>query len=407
MRNAAATRAASLAAWAALAAPVAVADVVTEWDRIACDVVAAAKASAPASVRAIAVAQTATYEAVNAITGRYAPHGRERADAASIDAAVAAANRATLTLLLSAQKDLVEAAYEKAVGRIADGDAKRAGIEVGERAAADVMARRRDDGSDTPETYRPATQAGVYVPTTIPAVPQWPPRKPWHLTSAAQFRPPPPPALDSALWARDFNEVKTLGARTGSTRSPEQTEIARFWEATLPSVYHGVVRSVAEQPGRDVTRNARLFAAVAQGMDDALIATFDAKYHYGFWRPITAIRNGDIDGNDATERSPGWVPFIETPMHPEYPCAHCSLSAAVGTILAAEADGAPLPELATTSYMVEGVTRRWRSVDEFTAEVASARIYDGVHYRNSAEVGTALGRSVGGVTAKAFFTATH
>ena len=156
-------------------------------------------------------------------------------------------------------------------------------------------------------------------------------------------------ALDSAVWARDFNEVKALGARKGSSRTAEQTEIARFWEATKPSIYHGVVRAVADRPGREITRNARLLAAVAQGMDDALIAVFDAKYHYNFWRPITAIRNGDKDGNEATARDAAWMPFIETPMHPEYPCAHCILAATVGTVIEAEAGGDPLPELSTTA----------------------------------------------------------
>jgi len=392
-----------LVAWAVLAAPVAHADVITEWDKIACDAVAGAKISTPIGVRAVAVAQTATYEAVNEITGRYAAPGRAKTSNASVDAAVAAANRAVLTLLLPAQRDFIEAAYKKAVGGIQDGDAKTAGLAVGERAAADVLARSRGDGYDSQESYRPAAKPGVYLPTTIPVVPQWPQRKPWLLASASQFRPAPPPALDSALWARDLNESKSLGAKTGSTRTAGQTEVARFWEATLPSIYHGLVRSVAEQPGREVTRNARLLAAVAQGMDDALIAVFDAKYHYGFWRPITAIRNADTDGNDATERDPSWTPFIDTPMHPEYPCAHCILAATVGTILEAEAHGETLPELATTSYTLEGVTRRWKSVDEFAQEVASARIYDGVHFRNSTEVGTAMGRQVGGVIAKAFF----
>lgn len=138
------------------------------------------------------------------------------------------------------------------------------------------------------------------------------------------------------MWARDFNEVKALGSKNSQQRSAEQTEIARFWEEVMPPIYHGIVRSVANMPGREVTQNARLFAAVTQASDDALIAVFDAKYHYGFWRPVTAIRNADIDGNDATARDPSWIPFIDTPMHPEYPCAHCIVSAAVGTVLQAE-----------------------------------------------------------------------
>ena len=253
----------------------------------------------------LAIVQTAVYEAANAITKRY-PDGLplEAAPGASVDAAVAAANRATLAKLVPSQQAAIDAAYQAALARIADGPAKTAGIAVGEKAAAAVLARRADDGAATGETYRPHTTPGVYVPTVIPVVSQWPQRKPWLMTSPAQFRPGPPPTLTSEVWARDYNEIKALGAKNSTRRTAEQTEIARFWEATLPTIYHGVVRSVADVPGREVTQNARLFAAVTQAMDDALIAVFDAKYHYNFWRPITAIRNGDIDGNDATERDP-------------------------------------------------------------------------------------------------------
>jgi hypothetical protein len=368
-------------------APVAFADAVTTWNAKATEVVAAAKLATPVANRVIAIVQTAVYEAANAVP------------VASRDAAIAAANRTALTELVPTQKEAIARAYQEALAGMEGGGARDSGIAAGDKAATDVIARRADDGAAVPESYRPAAAPGVYVPTTIPAVPGWPHRKPWLMTSASQFRPAPPPALDSALWARDYNEVKALGARNGSTRTAEQTDIAQFWEATLPSIYYGVVRSVADRPGRDVVRNARLYAAIAQGMDDALIAVFDAKYHYGFWRPVTAIRNGDADGNDATLRDTGWTPYIETPMHPEYPCAHCILSATVGTILQAEAGGQPVPELSTTSYMVEGVTRRWKTTEDFIQEVAFARICDGVHYRNSTEIGTAMGRRVGELVA--------
>jgi hypothetical protein len=130
-----------------------------------------------------------------------------------------------------------------------------------------------------------------------------------------------------------------------------------------------------------------------------LIAVFDAKYHYNFWRPITAIRNGDIDGNDATDQDPGWTPFIDTPMHPEYPCAHCIVSGTVGTVLQAEIGTGPLPALTTTSYIVKDAARSWTTLDAFMQEVANARIYDGVHYRNSTEVGTAMGKQIGALAA--------
>jgi hypothetical protein len=136
------------------------------------------------------------------------------------------------------------------------------------------------------------------------------------MSSAAQFRPGPPPDLKGVLWAADYNEIKAIGSRHSTARSAEQTEIARFWAQTGPAIFFPIVREIAALPGRDLTANARLLAMAAQVQDDALIAVFDAKYHYGFWRPVTAIRNGDLDVNVATERDPAWLPFIDTPMHP-------------------------------------------------------------------------------------------
>ncbi|HWU71174.1 MAG TPA: vanadium-dependent haloperoxidase, partial [Pseudoxanthomonas sp.] len=205
---------------------------------------------------------------------------------------------------------------------------------------------------------------------------------------------------------RTSTEVgKAMGAKNSTARSAEQTAVARFWEATLPPIYYGVVRSVADMPGRDVTRNARLYATVAQAVDDALIAVFDAKYHYGFWRPITAIRNGDNDGNNATERDASWVPFIDTPMHPEYPCAHCIVASTVGTVLKAELGDTPPPRLTTTSYTSGDAARSWTSIDAFVDEVSNARIWDGVHFRNSTEVGKAMGRQVGELAAQRYLQA--
>jgi PAP2 superfamily len=380
-----------------LAGPLAQADVVTNWNITAGDIAVAAKLLPPPAYRVMAMVQSAVYEAVNAITKRYPPD-RVKLDAApgaSVEAAVAEANRATLSQLVPSQQAAIDSAYQAALSAIPTGQAKTAGLAVGEKAAAAILAWRAKDGATTGETYRPHTTAGVYVPTVIPAVPQWPQRTPWLMTSPTQFRPSPPPPLTSEVWARDYNEIKALGSKNSTRRTAEQTAIARFWEATMPPIYHGVVRSVATLPGRDVTQNARLFAAVTQAMDDALIAVIDAKYHYNLWRPITAIRNGDIDGNDATEREPSWTPFIDTPMHPEYPCAHCIVSGAVGTVLHAEVGTSPMPTLTTTSVTAQGAARRWTTIDAFMQEVANARIYDGVHYRTSTEVGTAMGKQIG------------
>jgi hypothetical protein len=377
--------------------PIVKADVVTDGNIAAGEIVTAAGLGAPAANRVLAIAHTAAYQAANAITKRFPATGADLqpVKGASVDAALTAALRAALLQLVPSQRAAINAAYQASLSRIDDGPAKDAGIALGERAAASVLALRADDRASARESYRPDTTPGVYVPTVIPAVPQWPLRKPWLMTSAGQFRPGPPPALTSDRWARDYNEIRLLRAKSSPNRTAEQTDIARFWEATLPPIYHGLVRCVAAMPGRDVTQNARLFAAVTQAVDDAMIAVFDAKYHYRFWRPITAIRNGDIDGNDATERDASWTPFIDTPMHPEYPCAHCIVSAAIGMVLQAEIGDGPPPTLTTTSSTADGAVRSWPSIDAFVQEVANARIYDGVHYRFSTEVGTAMGKQVG------------
>jgi hypothetical protein len=371
------------------------ADVITDWNIKAGEIIVESKLGTPPAIRVMAVVQTAVHEAVNTTT-----------QAGSVDAAVAAANRATLTKLIPTQQASIDTAYQAALAKIADGPARTAGIAAGEQAAAAVLARRAND-SMTAESYRPHAAAGAYVPTASPAAPTWSQRKPWLMTSAAQFRPGPPPALTSDAWARDYNEVKAIGAKNSTLRSAEQTEIARFWEYSLPPIYHGVVRSVANMPGREVAQNARMFAAVAQAMDDGMIAVFEAKYHYNFWRPATAIRNGDNDGNDATEREASWTPFIDAPLHPEYPSAHSILAAAVATVLKTEVGSGPMPALTTTSPTAKGATRRWTSLDDFTREVGNARIYEGIHYRTSTDVGLAMGRQIGELTVEKLLQAPH
>jgi hypothetical protein len=384
-----------------LASPRVHADVVTDWSSTACEIAVAGKLPAGGAYRAMAAVQEAVYDAANAVTKQY-PTAEARLQApsgASLDAAVAAANRAMLTALVPSQKEAIDKAYQAALGKVADGPAKTDGIAVGEQAAKAVLEMCAGDGYDKPESYRPNTTPGAYVTTILPDLAQWPGRKPWLLDRADQFRPGPPPSLTSAVWARDYNEIKALGGRQSTQRTAEQTAIARFWEARVPNVYLPVVLSVATTPGREPTRNARLLAVATQAMDDTLIAVTDAKFHYNFWRPITAIRNGDRDDNDATERDASWVPFIDTPMHPEYPCAHCALSGAVATVLEAEIGGGTMPTLRATSPTAPGMERSWTTFEAFKQEVANARIYDGVHFRNSTEVGTAMGKKIGELAA--------
>jgi hypothetical protein len=372
--------------------PAARADAVTEWNVKACDILSEAKLGTPPAVRAMALVQTAVYQAV------------KQADlqGASAEAAIAAANRAVLAKLVPSQQAAIEAAAQAALAKLADGPAKAAGIAAGEQAATFILTQRSDDviaGDD----YRPHTTPGAYVPTASAAAPMWGKRKPWLMASPAQVRPAGPAALTSETWARDFNEVKLVGAKASTTRTPEQTEIAKFWEYSLPPIYFGVARSVADQPGRTLARNARYFAATAQAMDDALISVFDAKYQYNFWRPVTAIRNADGDGNDATARDATWSPLVDNPMHPEYPSAHSTLAAAVGTVVKAEVGSDRMPVLMTSSPTAKGATRKWSNPDEFVAEVGSSRVYAGIHYRTATQVGAQMGERIGTFAAERLY----
>jgi hypothetical protein len=382
------------------------ADEVTEWNIAANNILMKVSPAESDPNRAMAITHTAIYEATNAITKRYGSQELKQAvePLASVQAAIAAAGRDCFIQLFPSQKTDIENIYQAALAKISDGPAKTAGILVGQQSAMKTLALRINDGSTHIETYRPLTTAGTYVPTTIPVLSQWHLRKPWLMTSSAQFRPSAPPKVTSDVYARDYNEIKLIGSKNSTHRTDDQTAIALFWEAILPTIYDGVVRSVADLPGRDITQNARLFMAASQAMDDAIIGAFDAKYHYNFWRPITAIRNGDQDNNNVTVREANWEPLIATPMHPEYPCTHCSVSAAVAEVLKADiGSNHVMPVLTTSSYTAQGAKRSWKNVEDFTREVANARIYDGVHFRNSTEVGTAMGKKVGELAVAKYF----
>ena len=364
---------------------------VCEWNGKLNQAITEAKMGTPPAIRVSALVQTAVHEAVS---------NAARAGA-SVEAAMAVAHGTVLAKVIPVQQAAVAAAQEAALARIAEGAAKAAGVKIGEEAARAVLAARADDMPGGGDDYRPYAGAGAYVPTASPAVPKWGQRKPWLMGNAAQFRPAAPPALTSAAWQRDYDEVKSVGARNSSTRTPEQTEIARFWEYSLPAIYFGAACSMASKPGRDAVANSRMLAAAAQAMDDALIAVFDAKYHYGFWRPVTAIRNGDLDGHAGTERQGDWAPLIDAPMHPEYPSGHSILAASVGAVLASEFGGEGAGPLATSSPTAKGAMRKWSTIADFVREVSSARVYAGIHFRTATEVGAEMGGRIGSLAASA------
>jgi hypothetical protein len=299
-----------------------------------------------------------------------------------------------LVRLYPAQTNTLDAARANSLARIADRSAKTDGVAFGERVGTEMVALRAHDGANAPNTYRPVTAPGVYVVTTLPVSSHWGSVTPWVLERGSQVRPGAPPALTSGEWARDCDEVKDLGSKKSTVRTAEQTDIARFWTVVGPASWDPVLRAVAGASGRTVLQNARLFALAEMAAADAYIAVFDAKYTFNLWRPITAIRNGDAHGGGTTGRVPDWEPLVDTPLHPEYPCAHCITSAAIATVLDAEF-GAGFPEVTMTSPTAPGVVRRWTTAKAFTDEVSIARLYGGIHYRTSMVVGQAMGRQIG------------
>jgi hypothetical protein len=388
------------------AAPSAFANVITDWDDkaiVAVTPLASLGGTSPyMAQRMMAMVHAAMFDAVNSIERRYRPYLVQLpADpAVSKEAAAAAAAATVLSTIDDKTAGEMKIALATYLGAIPDGAAKSDGVKLGAAVAAKLLEARRNDGSEAPDAYRPRTAPGVYVPTAITISSMWPSMKPFAIASGSQFRPEPPLALDSAAWAADYNEIKDYGGQVSAKRTAEQTEIARFWLVGPPVAYHPFVRRLVLAKQMSVVDSARVMALVSVGLTDAIIAVLDAKYHYNFWRPITAIRNGDIDGNPATELEATWQPIATTPMHPEYPCAHCIQSGSVAAVIMAVLGSADIPEIALPSPTAPGVTRRFTNMKAFADEIASARIWAGFHYRFSTRVGTRMGLQVGDYVVK-------
>jgi hypothetical protein len=394
--------AAMIGAWVAVGAPaLACANVITDWDEkavVAVTPLASLAGTTPyMAQRMMGMVHAAMFDAVNSIERRYRPYLVQLpADpASSKEAAAAAAAAAVLATIDEKTASEMKVALATYLASIPDGAAKSDGVKLGEAVAAKVLEARANDGCDAPDDYRPRTTPGVYVPTAITLASMWPNLKPFAMAKGSQFRPNPPISLESKEWATDYNELKDYGGQTSAKRTAQQTETARFWLVGAPVAYHPFVRHLVTAKQMSVVDSARFMALVAVGLNDAIIAVLDAKYHYNFWRPITAIRNGDTDGNPATDREATWQPIAPTPMHPEYPCAHCILSGSVAGVVKATLGTVDIPEIATTSPTAPGVTHRWTNMTAFTEEVANARIWAGFHYRFSTRVGTDMGSQIG------------
>lgn len=394
-------------------------DQVLEWIAIMNDTVIAGKTSPLATSRVVALVSASVFDAVNGIGPRYEPlHVKPAAkDDASRRAAAVQAAYAMLIYLYPLQTAKLTPLRDASIAALSPKESDKSiqdGVNWGQSVADSIWAWRMTDGfapapppflgvlgivgmptaigawRPTPSTTGPSNQPG--------AGPQFASMTPWVLTRPSLFRPPPPPALTSGVYTADYNEVKTMGIYSGSQRTNDQSELALFWAGNTALFWNRIASQISAERSLSLSENAHLFALMNVTMADAAIACWDAKYRYVFWRPITAIRSGDLDGNPNTDLDATFVPWLDffpggTPPHPEYPSGHSTVSGAAAFILAdAFGDNTSF----TVTSDVRPGTRSFASFSGATAEIADARVFGGIHWRNSCVRGNAVGQAVAG-----------
>lgn len=351
----------------------------------------------PGQQRAAAMLNIALHDAVNASLGR--PNipflGSVPASPGDTRAAASVAAHAVLVALQPARAAEFNAALAASLALVPDGPAKASGMATGSAVAAALFANRADDGQLAVVPYTPSGLPGRWAPTPpgfMPAIqPGLAVARPWLGDAPDQFRAPAPPELGSTAYAEAYNEVLVLGAATGSPRTADQTASAQFWaSAQGPGPWLKAAIDRAEERGTGTLENATTFARLATGVADAVIATWDTKYYYDYWRPVTAIHASDLDGNPLTIADPTWMPLIVTPAHPSYISAHAAISGAASTILA-DIFG----DEGNFCLVSLGAERCWASFSAAAEDSADSRLWGGVHWRFDNEAGLTLGRAIG------------
>ncbi len=382
------------------------ADEVTGWNEIATRVTTppvTTNLASPHQSRIYAMTHAAIHDALNAIDHRYQPYALfgQTDPGASPEAAVATAAYRVLLHAIPARQAILDAEYQAALASIPDGETKARGVAIGEAAAAAIIALRSNDGSAAQMTYTPGTEPGQWRPTPpnfLPALaPGWGDVTPFALRSGSQSRPDPSDYFDltGEAYARDYKEVKSIGQAGSTTRTAEQTEIAKFWYESSPPGWNRIARNVAARQGLDLWSNARLFGLVNLALADGYISSFEAKYFYNFWRPVTAIRAGDTDGNPLTAADPGWTSFLITPPIPDNSSGHAIAGAAVSQVLARFFGNDNVPFTTTSGAPFPGITRSFISFSQAAEENADSRVYAGIHFRSATRDGLRQGTQVG------------
>src|SRR6266536_2407021 len=375
--------------------------IVIAWNKELLEIVKTPGAQ-PATVhptRSYAMLHAAIYDAVVSIT-RDAPayvFSVNAPSSARADEAAATAGHDTLAALYPKWTAVLDQQLASELATIPNGAGKQQGIQVGQAVAARLISIRANDGSAaTPQPFLPGNQQGNYRPTPpkfpAPVFTNWGNVTPFVLNDAAQFRPDPPPALTSQAYAQALNEVKSLGQNTSTTRTPDQTVIAKFWAGPIWNTWNEIAENAALAHHTNLVTTARLFAALNMSFADSTISFYDAKYHYQLWRPITAIRLANTDGNPATVGDPNWTPLAVTAADPSYPGAHSTISATGATVRSAFFG--KQDQIQITSDVLPGVVRTFASYNDVATEAGLSRIYAGQHTRLDHEAGLQLGHAV-------------
>ena len=375
-----------------------------EWSAIAVKAVLDASAVTPGGVspmeesRAYAMAFVAAHDALNAIDRRYKPYLSDlRAPGANAEAAVASAVSTVLKFALPSQAGALNAAYLAALARLPEGDAKRAGVTLGQQTAQAMLAARAGDGSANAQgPYVPAQAPGAYQftpPFDFAAFVNWGAVKPFAMTSGNQFRTAAPFALTDPGYTADFNEVKSLGEAGSTTRTPDQTQIARFWLENTPRSWQRIAMQLAADKRLNGWDQMRLYALLQVAQADAYVTSFDAKYFYSFWRPITAIRAAATDGNPDTTADAAWTSLEPAPPIPDHASGHAAAAGAGASVLESVFTG--LAAFSHQSATLPGVTRNFVSFAQAEQEIGASRVYLGFHFRRAVSQGLKQGRQVG------------
>lgn len=381
-------------------------ELVRDVNRLTQEAIRYANTPPPAAARYLALVHVAGFEAVNALQPRwlaYRTPWQAPPAGASPEAAFAGAANQVLRLSWPQFTPTLDARLEAQLRPLPEGPARTAGLAWGRQVAQALLLERDFDGANVGVDYQPSAGPGRWQPTPVlfasALLPQWPGVIPFALPTADLFRPPPPPALSSDTWVAEFEEVRQLGARNSTRRTAEQTQIAWFWAdgvgtQTPPGRWNDVAGQLDLARGWSLGESARMYALLNLALADAGIACWDAKYAHEWWRPVTAIRLADTDGNPATVADPGWTPLVVTPPFPEHVSGHSTFSAAAAAVLAA-CHGSDAFEFSLDSDGLLGIRRSYRSFSEAALEAGMSRIYGGIHFASANREGQRLGRRVG------------